>query len=31
VDLAAPAPYQALVARMNTIMDDIEAILAKRK
>jgi oligoendopeptidase F len=30
VDLATPAPYQALVARMNTIMDDIEAILAKR-
>lgn len=31
VDLATPAPYQALVARMNSIMDDIEAILAKRK
>lgn len=31
VDLATPAPYQALVARMNTIMDEIEAILAKRK
>jgi oligoendopeptidase F len=31
VDLATPAPYQALVARMNGIMDDIEAILAKRK
>jgi oligoendopeptidase F len=30
VDLATPAPYQALVARMNTIMDEIEAILAKR-
>jgi len=30
VDLATPAPYQALVARMNTIMDRIEAILAKR-
>ena len=31
VDLASPAPYQALVARMNTIMDEIEAILARRK
>ena len=31
VDLASPAPYQALVARMNAIMDEIEAILAKRK
>ena len=31
VDLATPAPYQALVARMNTIMDEIEAILARRK
>jgi oligoendopeptidase F len=30
VDLATPAPYRALVARMNRIMDDIEAILAKR-
>ena len=29
VDLATPAPYQALVARMNSIMDEIEAILAK--
>ncbi len=31
VDLATPAPYQALVARMNAIMDEIEAILAQRK
>jgi oligoendopeptidase F len=31
VDLASPAPYQALVANMNAIMDEIEAILAKRK
>jgi oligoendopeptidase F len=31
VDLATPAPYQALVAHMNEIMDQIEAILAKRK
>ena len=31
VDLATPAPYQALVARMNSIMDQIESILAKRK
>jgi oligoendopeptidase F len=31
VDLATPEPYQALVARMNSIMDDIEAILARQK
>jgi oligoendopeptidase F len=31
VDLASPAPYQALVAHMNEIMDEIEAILANRK
>lgn len=31
VDLATPAPYRALVARMNAIMDQIEAILAKKK
>lgn len=31
VDLATPAPYQALAARMNGIMDQIEAILAKQK
>jgi oligoendopeptidase F len=30
VDLATPAPYQSLVARMNRIMDEIEAILARR-
>jgi oligoendopeptidase F len=30
VDLAEPAPYQALAARMNGIMDRIEAILAKQ-
>lgn len=30
VDLASPAPYQAVFARMNSIMDQIEAILAKR-
>jgi oligoendopeptidase F len=30
VDLATPAPYQALAAQMNAIMDEIEAILAKR-
>lgn len=30
VDLASPAPYQALVRNMNSIMDRIEAILAKR-
>ena len=31
VDLATPEPYRALVARMNSIMDQIEAILAKKK
>lgn len=31
VDLATPEPYQALAARMNSIMDEIEAILARRK
>lgn len=31
VDLATPAPYQALVARMNRIMDEMEAILDKRR
>ncbi len=31
VDLATPAPYRSLVARMNRIMDEIEAILARRK
>ena len=30
VDLGSPAPYQALTARMNRIMDDIEEILARR-
>jgi len=30
VDLATPAPYEALVKRMNTIMDEIEAILDRR-
>jgi len=31
VDLATPVPYQAIVARMNRIMDQIEVIAAKRK
>ena len=31
VDLAASAPYRALVARMNSIMDQIEAILVRKK
>lgn len=31
VDLATPAPYRALVARMNRVMDEIEAILARRR
>ena len=30
VDLATPEPYRALVARMNAIMDEIEAILGRR-
>ncbi|WP_300758263.1 oligoendopeptidase F [Janthinobacterium sp.] len=30
VDLATPQPYQALAARMNSIMDQIEAIEGKR-
>jgi oligoendopeptidase F len=31
VDLATAAPYEALFARMNRIMDEIEAILARRR
>ena len=31
VDPASPAPYQAVVARMNQIMDQIGAIQARRK
>ncbi len=31
VDLATPVPYHALAARMNAIMNQIEAILAKQK
>ncbi len=31
VDLATTAPYRALFARMNGIMDEIEAILGRRK
>ncbi|HUR89949.1 MAG TPA: oligoendopeptidase F [Ramlibacter sp.] len=30
VDLASPEPYKAIAARMNSIMDDIEKILAKK-
>jgi oligoendopeptidase F len=30
VDLASPAPYRAVVARMNRIMDEIEAIQKRR-
>jgi oligoendopeptidase F len=30
VDLASPAPYQAVATRMDRIMDEIEAILARR-
>jgi len=31
VDLATRAPYDAVAQRMNRIMDEIEAILARRK
>ena len=31
VDLATREPYDAIAKRMNRIMDDIEAILARRK
>lgn len=31
VDMATPAPYRALVSRMNRIMDEMEAILARRE
>ena len=31
VDLATPAPYRALAARMDRIMDEMEAILTRRK
>ncbi|MBC7404899.1 MAG: oligoendopeptidase F, partial [Cytophaga sp.] len=31
VDMATPAPYQAVFTRMNKIMDEIEAIQSKRK
>jgi oligoendopeptidase F len=31
VDLATPEPYRALVARMNSIINQIEAMLAKKK
>jgi len=30
VDLARPAPYRAVIARMERIMDEIEAIEARR-
>jgi oligoendopeptidase F len=31
LDMASPAPYEALIARMNKIMDQIDAIEAKKK
>jgi oligoendopeptidase F len=31
LDMTSPAPYEALVARMNKLMDQIEAIEAKKK
>ncbi|MBT5106237.1 MAG: hypothetical protein HOM20_08620, partial [Porticoccaceae bacterium] len=30
IDMATPAPYRALVARMNSIMDEMEAILDRQ-
>lgn len=30
IDMATPAPYQALIARMNSVMDEIEEILDSR-
>jgi oligoendopeptidase F len=30
IDMATPAPYQALVARMNRLMDEIEALEKKK-
>jgi oligoendopeptidase F len=30
IDMATPAPYQALIARMNRLMDEIE-VLEKKK
>jgi oligoendopeptidase F len=30
IDMATPAPYQALVARMNRVMDEIEKLLPER-
>ena len=30
VDMATAAPYEATIARMNNIMDEIEAILARQ-
>ena len=30
LDMASPAPYEALTARMNRIMDQIEAVEAKK-
>jgi oligoendopeptidase F len=30
IDMATPAPYQALIARMNRIMDEIETALAQK-
>jgi oligoendopeptidase F len=31
VDMAKPEPYEAIVAKMNAIMDEMEALLAKRE
>ena len=31
LDMASPAPYEALIARMNKIMDQIDAIEARKK
>jgi oligoendopeptidase F len=29
IDMASPTPYQALAARMNRVMDEIDALLRK--
>jgi oligoendopeptidase F len=30
LDMASPAPYQALIARMNRLMDQIDALEAQK-
>ena len=31
VDLAKPEPYREIVAKMNAVMDEMEALLAERE